>query len=319
MTIEPQHIVCFGGGTGLPSLLSGIKHNPWLTITAIVNMFDNGGSSGELKDKFGILPPGDILKCLLALSGDAEGARRILLKRIHNETFEGHTGGNMLLLALERVYGTHDNAIAALAQVLSATGTVVPVTQSHSTLCALYTDGTTNRGEVGVDGGIIEGKDVRELYLDPPAKASDRALAFIKTADVFCIGPGSFYTSVISNLLPEGIKTALQESSAPIIFVANLLTEGKGMEGYDLPRIVETVEGYIGRPVSSIIANTRLPDDEMLLRYQAENKHPILSEGYGDPRLVTADLWLEETIARHDCARLAHLMYAVLYGRRECI
>src|SRR3989344_9061853 len=133
-------VVCFGGGTGMPSLLSGLKHNPWLDITAVVNMFDTGGSSGELKDKFGILPPGDILKCLLALSGNEKSTREILLKRITDTKSPGHTGGNILLLGLEKVYGSLTTAINALGEILSASGKVYPVTLTKSTLCAEFLD-----------------------------------------------------------------------------------------------------------------------------------------------------------------------------------
>ena len=107
-------VVCFGGGTGLPTLLAGLKKNPWLEISAIVTMFDTGGSSGELKDKFGILPPGDVLKCLLALSKDEKFTREIFLKRIANHSSPGHTGGNILLLGLEKVFGNMTAAIDAL-------------------------------------------------------------------------------------------------------------------------------------------------------------------------------------------------------------
>src|SRR3989344_4426862 len=158
-------IVCCGGGTGMPSLLSGLKHNPWFEVTAVVNMFDTGGSSGELKDKFGILPPGDVLKCLLALSEDELMARKILLKRVDHFSFSGHTGGNLLLMAFEKVYGNHSDAVSALSQVLSAQGQVLPVTGSQSTLCARYFDNSINRGETDIDVGVQKGKEVKELFL----------------------------------------------------------------------------------------------------------------------------------------------------------
>jgi len=310
------NVVCFGGGTGLPALLSGIKHNPLLNITAVVNMFDTGGSSGELRDRFGILPPGDILKCLLALSEDAEYARKLLLKRIKNRNFDGHTGGNLLLMALESVYGDYDDAISALSQILSVRGTVIPVTQLHSTLCAVYTDGTIHQGEIAVDAGICEGKEIVQLSLDPVVKASPRAIEAIEGAEAFCIGPGSFYTSVISNLLPQGIRDAIAQSNAPIIFISNFLTEGSGMEGFTIKKATEILEQYLGRSVAHIIANTQLPEEAILKKYEREHKRPIVIEGYGDSRLVCADLWCDTQIARHDSARLAHLVYSILYCKK---
>src|SRR3989344_5084528 len=153
-------IACFGGGTGMPALLSGLKHNPRLDITAIVNMFDTGGSSGELKDKFGILPPGDILKSVLALSEDEINARKILLKRVDHPSFSGHTGGNLLLMAFEKVYGNHLNAIEVLSQILSSRGKVLPVTSFQSNLNARYADGAISIGETEVDKGLYEGKEI---------------------------------------------------------------------------------------------------------------------------------------------------------------
>ena len=137
-----MRITCFGGGTGLPSLLSGLKKNPWIDVTAVVSMFDSGGSSGALRDRYGILPPGDILKCLLALAEDEKGARKILLKRINHATSPGHTGGNLLLFALERIYGSYPDAVDALAQILSVKGRVIPVSLEPSSLCARYDDGS---------------------------------------------------------------------------------------------------------------------------------------------------------------------------------
>ena len=171
-----KKVVCFGGGTGLPALLSGLKDNPWLEITAVVNMFDTGGSSGELKDRFGILPPGDVLKCLLALSTQESYARELLQKRIRNHNFFGHTGGNVLLLGLEKVFGDYITAVDALGQLLSIKGRVVPVTLEQSTLSARYKDGSVYRGETSVDIGIHEGKVLSDLFLEPRVSASKQAI-----------------------------------------------------------------------------------------------------------------------------------------------
>jgi uncharacterized cofD-like protein len=209
-----KKVVCFGGGTGLPMLLSGLKVNPWLDITAVVNMFDTGGSSGELKDRFGILPPGDILKCLLALSTDEVYARKLLLKRISNHTFNGHTGGNILLFGFEKVFGDHLSAVDALGQLLSVTGKVIPVTLEQSSLVAKYADGSSRIGETNVDMGVDEGNVIKSLSLQPKVLASAEAIQAITEADALCVGPGSFYTSVLPNFLPNGIRDAISESRA---------------------------------------------------------------------------------------------------------
>ncbi|MEI7741937.1 MAG: gluconeogenesis factor YvcK family protein [bacterium] len=310
MKYQPTKIVCFGGGTGLSTLLSGLKKNPWLDITAIVNMFDNGGSSGELRDRFGILPPGDVLKCLLALSEDEKAARSMLLKRIRNRGYSGHTGGNILLMGLEKVYGNYPDAIDAFAQLLSVQGYVVPVTLEKATLCARFADGQVSRGEVHVDIGVFEGKRVEHLYLEPEVKASPGALEAIDDARVICVGPGSFYTSLLPNFLPAGIREAIAESKAPIIYNANLLHEG-ARDG-SIGAILEVLEKYLGRSVDRVIVNSRWPEKPAIQKYEEERKYLLVSNDSTDPRVVEAMLWIDDTIARHDPAKLAQLLSVVI-------
>jgi uncharacterized cofD-like protein len=309
-------VVCFGGGTGMPSLLRGLKTDSNLDITAIVGMFDNGGSSGELRDKFGILPPGDILKCLLALAEDDASARKILLRRIEHKKFPGHTGGNVLLMGLEKVYEDYRDAVRALGQILSVRGTVVPVALTQGVLCAEHADGFVSKGEVGVDKRLFEGREIKRLFLEPNVEASLEALEAIRTADILCAGPGSFYTSVIPNFLPRGIKEVIRDSGAPIIFIANLLTEGDGMHGYTVPRVVEVFEQYLGKKVNAIVVNTKVPGKKVLDRYEAERKRPLRMDverlGAVDPRFIPEDLWLDEGIARHDSEHLANVVSRII-------
>lgn len=310
------NIVCFGGGTGLPSLLQGLKTIPDFRITAVVNMFDTGGSSGELRDKFGILPPGDILKCLLALAEDDASAREILLRRISHERFPGHTGGNVLLMGLEKVYGNYLDAVRALGQILSVKGRVLPVTTEQGTLCALHKDGFVSEGEIAVDAELFNGREIEELFLKPIVAASEEAREAILAADALCIGPGSFYTSVMSNFLPQGIGESIRASRAPIIFIANLLTEGEGMRGYTIERVVATLERYTGRKLDAVVVNTKVPGKKSVGRYEAERKHPLVPNiakaGVLDPRFVPEDFWLDERIARHDSERLANTVFRII-------
>lgn len=317
-SIRPIRVVCFGGGTGMPSLLSGLKKNPFLQITAIVNMFDSGGSSGVLRDTYGILPPGDILRCVLALSDDEAHARRLLLKRIEHPAHPGHTGGNLLLFALEKVYGDYMSAVHALSQMLFARGSVIPVTLSQSTLCARYADESISKEEVAVDAGLYEGKIIKELFLDPPVLASQQALDAIKHADALCVGPGSFYTSVLSNFLPLGIKDAVRISSAPIMYIPNLVCEGSGMSTFSISALASVISEYCGRDVSTIIANTSFPSPTVLDVYAQEQKFPIRiqRDEENDIRLKCADLWIDPTIARHNSARLAYMVFRLLSEHR---
>src|SRR3954453_3701781 len=156
MDLRTFNIGCFGGGTGLPSLLGGLKLNPWLTINAVVTMFDSGGSSGQLRDELGGLPPGDVLKCALALARNEKEARRVLLSRLpmlEHARLGGHTGGNLLLSMMERYSGDFLAGVDGLRALLGCQGHVWPVTTEPATICAEYGDGSNTRGEVEVDAG----------------------------------------------------------------------------------------------------------------------------------------------------------------------
>src|SRR5436309_3345853 len=156
MRLRQFNVGCFGGGTGLPSLLGGLKNNPWLKVNAVVTMFDSGGSSGQLRDELGVLPPGDILKCALALSRNAREARRVLLARLptlEHARLGGHTGGNLLLSMMQRYSGDFLDAVDGLRALLGCRGRVWPVSVQAASVCAEYGDGSMTRGEVEVDGG----------------------------------------------------------------------------------------------------------------------------------------------------------------------
>ncbi|MEK7612432.1 MAG: gluconeogenesis factor YvcK family protein [Patescibacteria group bacterium] len=310
------NVVCFGGGTGLPVLLSGLKKNRDLEISAIVTMFDNGGSSGELRNQFGILPPGDILKCLLMLSENAkeESIRDLFLYRIEDGDPPNHTPGNMMLVGLQQTYGIM-KAVKILQKIFRTKGNVYPVAIGSSHLCCAYTDGDVVHGETEVDEGIRKGKTPQRLYLMPTVQHNEDIQEVIGSADAFCVGPGSLYTSIIPNFLPHGVKRMLMDSTAPIIFVSNLLTEGKGMTSSALHHQIEIAEQYIGREVTAIIANTKLPHEmssEILEKYAKEKKYPILCNGEHDPRYVKRALWTEPTLARHDSKLLSCAVHDAL-------
>src|SRR5512136_1141425 len=161
MRLRELKVGCFGGGTGLPSVLGGLKANPWLRVNAVVTMFDSGGSSGQLRDELGVLPPGDILKCALALSRNAREARKVLLARLpmlEHARLGGHTGGNLLLSMMQRYSGDFLAAVDGLRELLGCSGRVWPITVESAQLCAEYGDGSITRGEVAVDAGQTSGR-----------------------------------------------------------------------------------------------------------------------------------------------------------------
>src|SRR6185295_14519090 len=194
MHLRELNIGCFGGGTGLPSLLGGLKQNPWLNLNAVVTMFDSGGSSGQLRDELGVLPPGDILKCALALARNAREARRVLLARLptlEHARLGGHTGGNLLLSMMEQYSGDFLAAVDGLRALLGCAGRVWPVSVEPASLCAEYGDGSRTRGEVEVDAGHNLGAGVTRLWLEPQPSILPQAARAIERFGAVLIGPGS--------------------------------------------------------------------------------------------------------------------------------
>ncbi|MBP1606140.1 MAG: 2-phospho-L-lactate transferase [Acidobacteria bacterium] len=318
MLLRVLNIGCFGGGTGLPSLIGGLRRNPWLRINAVVTMFDSGGSSGVLRDELGVLPPGDVLKCALALARNEREARRVLLTRLpelESDKLGGHTGGNLLLSMMERYGGDFLAAVDSLRALLGCSGWVWPVSVEQSSLCAEYRDGTTTRGEVEVDAVQAQGSWVDRIWLDPPPTIHPRTAAAISDFEAAIIGPGSFYTSLVPIFLVQGAREALATVNGPVILVSNLLTEGRGMRGFTAGEAVRRINSVLGRPVDVLVYNTALPPAGVLDRYAAEHKQPLELGVVPDGcQVVMGDFWTTD-IARHDRRRLAYAIWAVLAQR----
>jgi uncharacterized cofD-like protein len=312
------NVGCFGGGTGLPSLLGGLKNNPWLDVTAIVTMFDSGGSSGQLRDELGVLPPGDILKCALALSRNAREARKVLLARLptlEHARLGGHTGGNLLLSMMQRYSGDFLDAVEGLRLLLGCRGRVWPVSVQQASVCAEYGDGSETRGEVEVDAGQLSGQLVRRIWLEPPVSIHPTVAKAITEFDAAIIGPGSFYTSLMPIFLVRGVAEAMKKIKGPVILIANLLTEGRGMVGFTAADAVARIEDAIQRRVDAVITNMKWPSPQVLGRYALEHKEPLAPGNLPDYcELVGGEFWTSD-IARHDRLRLAYAVWSVLSRR----
>jgi uncharacterized cofD-like protein len=319
MQLRELNIGCVGGGTGLPSLLGGLKSNPWLTLNAVVTMFDSGGSSGQLRDELGVLPPGDVLKCALALARNEGEARRVLLARLptleHHAKLGGHTGGNLLLSMMEQYSGDFLAAVDGLRGLLGCRGRVWPVSIEGASICAEYQDGSLTRGEVEVDAEQSRGHQVKRLWLEPDVSIHPEVADAIRKFDAVIIGPGSFFTSLMPPVLVRGVKEALADVRGPIILIANLLTEGRGMAGFTAADAARWIADAIGRPVDVIIANGDGPSPEALARYSVEHKTP-LAIGDLEPtcQLVVGQFWRKD-IARHHRRRLSFAVWSVLSER----
>ena len=318
MHLREINLGCFGGGTGLPSLLGGLKRNPWLRLNAVVTMFDSGGSSGQLRDELGVLPPGDVLRCALALSRNEGEARRVLLARLptlEHTKLGGHTGGNLLLSMMERYSGDFLAAVDGLRALLGCRGAVWPISVEPATVCAEYADGEVTRGEVEVDKGHARGHHVTRIWLDPPVPIHPAVRTAIEQFDAVIIGPGSFFTSLMPSLMVNGVADVLAGIKGPIIVVSNLLTEGRGMRGFTAADEVAWISKAIGRRVDVVIANQGQPSDEAVARYAAEHKHPLeIGDLPAGTETVIGNFWRSD-IARHERQRLCYAVWAVLSRR----
>lgn len=278
--MSDKKIVVIGGGTGIHNLLIGLKkYTP--NIVAIVSTLDSGGSSGRLRDQFGHLPPGDVRQSLVALSPDQESF--LTLRKLFNYRFakgqglEGHTFGNLFLTALTEIEGSEEKAIEAAATILSINGKVVPVTLEHAHLTAKFEDGLTITGEHEIDEPKHDGRlKIIDFYLTPLAHANPKAVEEIKGADLIVIGPGDLYTSLIANLVVDGISEAIRDSKAKKIYVVNLMTKYGQTFGFNANEHVKEIEKYLGGAVLDyVLLNTSSLPADIVALYQEENDYPV--------------------------------------------
>jgi uncharacterized cofD-like protein len=316
-------VVVIGGGTGSYTLLRGLKKHTD-RITAIVSMFDSGGSTGRLRDEFGYLPPGDVRRCLLALApeeGDTLTLRQLLDHRFtRGKGLEGHNFGNLLLTALKDITGGELEAIEAMARILHIRGRVLPVTLGNSHLVAELEDGSLVRGETNIDIPQHDSRlRIRRIILEPNAQALPAALDAIHAADIIAIGPGDLYTSVLPNLLVDGIAEAIRSSKAAKVYICNLMTKPGETHGLTAAEHLREIMHYLGGPVDAIVCNSRKGSSELLSRYEAEQKYPVQVNA-GDiirtgVRLIHEDLITEPTLIRHDSQKLAAAVLSVAHRK----
>lgn len=323
MAIQEKQIVTIGGGSGQFILLSGLRDLEEIKPTAIVSMMDSGGSTGRLRDELGILPPGDILKCILALSPYQNACRSILLKRFKKDRrLAGHSAGNMLLTMLSRYTGNFPAGVAALAEILDVDGTILPVTIDRATLVAELTDGKRIYGEEAIDlPRGTQRERIKEVFLVPhhhdAISVYPPVLDAIEKADYIFIGPGDLFTSIIPNLIVPGVKTALQNTSAKIYFTINIMTKFGETHNFSGKDFVIKLEERLGRKVDGIIGNSRKPIQKVLDIYQEQKSDFVdidLEDSFWDNRKIhLADvLDTNAMIARHDPLKLTQIIQEII-------
>lgn len=275
MNISPvsgAKFVVIGGGTGSFAVLSGLKTYAQ-DITALVNMADDGGSTGQLRDELGALPPGDVRQCLVALS-DTPKVRDLFNYRFEEGTLKGHAFGNLFLTALEKMTGNFAEAVELASVVLNITGRVEPVTMSNVTLCAEGVDGQPIKGENTIGQGKLAAQP--KIWLEPEAVANPRAIEAIMSADVVVIAPGNLYGSLAPALVVPGIGEALLRTTASCVYVANLVTKPGSTDGFGVHDFADEVERLAGGQfLDYVIFNTEQPSERLLEKYAHEGEYGV--------------------------------------------
>jgi len=272
-------LVLVGGGTGSFNVLMGLRDHPF-DLCSIVTMMDSGGDSGVLRDAFGVLPPGDLRRCLVALSDESEVLRDLFSFRFDEPPLEGRNFGNLFFLALTKALGSEKEAVDAIGRILKIRGRVLPVTWDHSHLRARLSNGQVIDGEANIDARGVGTASPAEIAisaisLEPPAMANPEAAATIASCDYLVLAPGDLYTSTIPNLLVEGIPEAIQRSRAPFIYVVNLMTKHGETDRFPASRHVEEIARYAKRmPDAVLVHDDPVPADVQKL-YESESSEPV--------------------------------------------
>jgi uncharacterized cofD-like protein len=268
--IDGIKIAVIGGGTGSFTLLSALK-NHTSHIAALVNMADDGGSTGVLRDELGVLPPGDIRQCLVALSRSPE-IRELFNYRFDEGTLKGHAFGNLFLTALEKINGDFVAGVELASEVLNIVGTVEPITLSNVHLVMKSKSGKLTRGEFLIsDADFKSGRP--EFWLEPKAEANPRAIAAIHHADMVVIAPGSLYGSLAPALIVPGIGEALRKTKAFKVYVCNLVTKPGQTDGFEVSDFADEIERLAGGPfIDVVLFNTEKPSDDLLQKYAKDGE-----------------------------------------------
>ncbi len=318
-----KKVTVIGGGTGTFVVLSGLK-NYSLDLSVVVSMMDSGGSTGRLRDQLGILPPGDLRQCLVALSDAPILWRKLFLYRFEKGDLEGHNFGNIFLAALEKVSSSYDEAIETASYVLKTKGKVIPVTLNKLHLVAEYENSIKITGEGLIDENHSEKSRIKKAYLEPQGKANPKATKSIEKSEYIVIGPGDLYTSIIPVLLVDDVGEVIKKSKAKIIYIMNLMTKSGQTTNYKASDHVRDLVKYLGREPDYILINNGVISEEILSSYKLYNEVKVVNDlnksGY---QIIEKDLVdvkkiernssdiLYRSILRHDSDKVAKILVGI--------
>lgn len=307
-------VTVIGGGTGSFSVLSGLAPYENLWVQSIVTMMDSGGDSGRLRDEFGVLPPGDLRRCLVALSEESKLLRDLFSFRFQEPPLVGRNFGNLFILALTRLLGSEPEAIEAISRILKIRGRAIAVTWDHSHLFAELADGTLVAGEANINVPDHDATiPIARVYLDPPAQANAEALQAILESDFIVFAPGDLYTSTIPNLLVKGIPEAIQQAQAPLIYVLNLMTKYGETDDYTASQHLAQIVRYAGRVPDAVLVHQGIVPAEMAMKYEEEKARQVRIDKdalsrMGVKLVKTGDVMSATSLVRHDPARTAQAL-----------
>jgi uncharacterized cofD-like protein len=311
-----KNIVVIGGGSGIFNVLKGLKNYP-VSITSIVTTFDNGGSTGILRDEFGTLPPGDIRRSLVALSpdtGDSTIRDLFNFRFPKDSSLHGHSFGNLFLQALTSISGSEVSAIKKAADILNIKNTILPISIDNAQLCAKLENGEIIKGETNIDIPKHDGSiKIKEIYLEPKAIIYSEAYDAIINADLVIIGPGDLYTSILANVLVEGFSDAIKNTKAKIVYILNIMTKWGETNNFLASEFVKTLLSYVKiDKLDYVICNNSPINKDLLEKYkQAKSEQVIIDneelKKYTD-NIIEEDVALETDIVRHDAGKISHIL-----------
>lgn len=318
MDASSLKVVAIGGGTGLSTMLRGIKkYTPY--ITAIVTVSDNGGGSGVLREEMNIIPPGDIRNCIVALANTEPVMKQLLQYRFKEGSLKGQNFGNLLLAALTDVSGNFEKAVQVTSKVLAITGKVLPVTLEDVQLYATFEDGICIKGETQiVEYSKEHHRMIEDIRLEPDhPKPAQEVIEVIEDAHIILLGPGSLYTSIIPNLLVKEVSEAIQRSKAEKIYIANIMSQPGETTGFTIEDHIEELEKFIGKTtLNKVIVNNEDVPEEYLKKYIEDGAH-MLRLNIGHPiwkRIQRIEVPLvqvnhEKQFIRHNPSKLAGYIF----------
>lgn len=271
-------VVVIGGGTGQSVFLRGLKHFT-NNITAIVTVADDGGGSGILREDLGMLPPGDIRNCILALANIEPTMNEVMQYKFTDGGLKGQTFGNLFLAAMNGLYGNFEVAVYKLSEIFAITGRVLPVTLQDINLIARFKNGNIVKGESSIPKEAKkQNTSIDRISLDPmDAQPLEEVISSIKYADIIILGPGSLYTSILPNLLVNGVVDAIKKSSAPKVYISNIMTQPGETDNHNVLDHVNAIVKHTKQNlIDYVIANNEILSDEMLIRYEKDGANQVL-------------------------------------------